>query len=79
MRPLPRHTRAKLALSALNFKFEPQGWHVFATSTGRLQATTTRRPVTDYKRGMIPAYAPDAIDADSPRELAEKLRKRLKQ
>lgn len=75
---LPRHLRAQLVLSALNFLAGPD-WHVFATSAGRLQATTTRRPVIDYKRGMIPAYAPDAIDADSAPEMAAKLRKRLGQ
>lgn len=75
-RKLPRRLRAQLALSALNFLAGPD-WHVFATSTGRLQATTTRRPAVDYRRGMITVGVPDAIDADTPAEMAAKLRKRL--
>lgn len=73
---LPRRTRAMLALSALNFLAGPD-WHVFATSTGRLQATTIKRPAIDYRRGMILVGVPDAIDADSAPEMAAKLRKRL--
>lgn len=73
---LPRHLRAKLALSALNHIAGPD-WHVFATSAGRLQATTTRRPAIDYRRGMKAVGCPDAIDADTPAEMAAKLRARL--
>lgn len=76
-RDLPRHLRAKLAISALNYKFGPEGYRVFASDQGRLWATTTARPAVDYRRGMKPVGVPDAIDADSAPEMAAKLRKRL--
>lgn len=76
-RKLPRRLRAQLALSALNFLAGPGGYRVFASDKGRLWATTTSRPAVDYKRGMVLVGVPDAIDADTPAEMAAKLRKRL--
>lgn len=71
---------ALLALSALRWKFGPQGWRVFISDSGRWWATTLARPVL----GRVGAYsvslhAPDAVDADTPAELAAKLRKRSAQ
>lgn len=67
-----------LALSALRFKFAPYGWRVFASDTGRWWATTTSSSRSDY-RGRWHTGLADAVDADTPAELAAKLRKRLGQ
>lgn len=75
---LPRRLRAQLALSALNYLARPAGYRVFASDRGRLWATTTSAEGKDI-HGVLWTGLPDAIDADSPAEMAAKLRKRLGQ
>lgn len=69
---LPRRLRDQLVLSALNWKYGPEGWRVFASDRGRLWATTTTAKRRD-QYGMVWTGLPDAVDADTPAELAAKL------
>ena len=60
---------ALLAVSALRFKFGPQGWRIF-TSRGHWFATTTTAP--GYPVKLADGYY--TLNADTPAELARKIR-----
>lgn len=63
----------RLAKSALNWKYPD--WRIFPSNRGRWWAFTDSASRRDYA-GVLWTGLPDAVDADSPRELVAKLRAR---